>query len=405
MKCPRCGNEVSQDEAFCGQCGTPIMPPARLTEMVNTSAPRSGQLNSYQANMPSYNSGMLPPPTSYNPAIPVPPGSSMAPNAPIVKPSTPQQSSGFYQDATEAMSSLPGNNGYPMGYPQRNFPGVSMHGGYSGARQYGPQMQPFQTGNFAGPSYSSPTGQDYGMPARLTPPQKPQTSAILVIACVCLIIALFVFIGIGALYLLRGHSPARTVPTPLPAATSVPTIAPTVAPTAIPTPMPTPSPTVASTPTPDPGFLWCGQQCTTNGFSVEYPNTWQPGSTPDATGIQFTDPSPPDVYAAFKTPGATTNNAGTLVNTDLQTNFASKPGYTPPTASATTTIGGENWTYAIAHYQLNNQMERIEVFATVHQGKAYIIELQAPESEFDAMNSQYFEMMLGRFQFLQSAQQ
>jgi hypothetical protein len=39
------------------------------------------------------------------------------------------------------------------------------------------------------------------------------------------------------------------------------------------------------------------------------------------------------------------------------------------------------------------------VYATVHQGKAYIIELQAPDAQFDSANTQYFEAMLGRFQF------
>jgi len=42
---------------------------------------------------------------------------------------------------------------------------------------------------------------------------------------------------------------------------------------------------------------------------------------------------------------------------------------------------------------------RIEVYATIHQGKAYIIELQALDSQFDAVNTQYFERMLVRFQF------
>jgi len=89
------------------------------------------------------------------------------------------------------------------------------------------------------------------------------------------------------------------------------------------------------------------------------------------------------------------------VGADLTNNFSSQPGYSAPTPtpSSNTTIGGENWSYQIAYYQLNGQTERIEVYATVHQGKAYIIELQAPDSQFDTINMQYFERMLARFQF------
>lgn len=89
------------------------------------------------------------------------------------------------------------------------------------------------------------------------------------------------------------------------------------------------------------------------------------------------------------------------MNTDLTTNFASLPGYIAPTPtpSSNATIGGENWSYQTAFYQSNGQTERIEVYATVHQGKAYIIELQALDAQFDAANTKYFEVMLARFLF------
>jgi hypothetical protein len=96
----------------------------------------------------------------------------------------------------------------------------------------------------------------------------------------------------------------------------------------------------------------------------------------------------------------TSMDAGQLVNNDLS-NFSSQPGYTAPTPSSSSnaTIGGENWSYQIAYYQLNGQTTRIEVYATVHQGKAYIIELQAIDSSFEMVNTQYFERMLAIFQF------
>ena len=112
----------------------------------------------------------------------------------------------------------------------------------------------------------------------------------------------------------------------------------------------------------------------------------------------FTNPSAQDQYAGFKTPGVTSQNANDLVTSDLQTNF-----HVTPTTLSTTTIGGETWAYGLAYYQSpSNVQEQVEVFATVHQQKAYIIELQAPKNQFMNVNTQYFEKMLGSFQFVQS---
>jgi len=384
-------------------------------------APRSGQLNAYNPNMPlsgsppPYKSGMLPP---VQPAQPVQSYYSGNPNKPN-QPPTPNQTGNFYQDATEAMSVVPPNTtnqGYPPGYPQQSFAGTPMQGGYPGSRQYNSQVQPgqtpFQVGNYTQHGFPQtpqfPTGQGYGYSAQpqITPvPKKQQSNAALIVATICLVLALLAVIGFGALYLTRGHNPGRAAitPTAIPTSAPSPTTVPSPTPTATATPTPVPSPTVAPTAAPDPNFSWCTTTCTTNGFVVEFPTGWNEGQTADKTGVQFFNPSQTDIYAAFKTPGATTSTASNLVAADLQTGFASQTGYVPPTTTENTTIGGENWTYEIAHYNINSQVERIEVFATVHQGKAYIIELQAPDSQFDALNTQYFATMIGRFQFQQSA--
>jgi hypothetical protein len=175
-------------------------------------------------------------------------------------------------------------------------------------------------------------------------------------------------------------------------------------PTQADTPTPQPSPTAVATPVPDAGFLWCTQVCNGYGFVTEYPGTWQPGAVINASGVLFANPAQQDQSATFKAAGPTTRAAGDLVAYDLQTNFAAKPNYTAPTSTSTTTISGETWATAVADYKKNKQQERVEVYATVHQGKAYIIELQAPESQFDAVNTQYFINMLGKFQFLQNQQ-
>ncbi|HLI07298.1 MAG TPA: zinc-ribbon domain-containing protein [Ktedonobacteraceae bacterium] len=450
MKCPKCGNEVGPDEAFCGQCGTPNMPPARPTEMVNTPSPRSGYLNtrnmqgtgvpgttgaqgtpgtpSQNGAFPADNSALIPPTQPYQ-SMSSPPGSPLMPAnaAPVQQPSpawpTPlQQPTSFYQDATEAMPSMAPGSGqnYPGAYPSQNFPGIPMQGAYPGTGQLGSQAQaqPFQTGQpapYNGVSYSPlpgfAPGQGYTGQSKLTPPPQKQTSTALIIACVFLVIALLAAVAFGTLYLTRRSSPKVAItPTVAPTAAPSPTVIPSPTPTLAPSPTPTtaPSPTVVPTPTPDPGFIWCDTTCTSNGYLVEYPSGWQQGQTTDATGVQFANPAQTDEFAAFKSPGVTSSSASQLVANDLQTNYSTKPGYqvtTPASASATTTIGGETWTYEIATYQnpeQNNTMEQITVYATVHQGKAYIIELQAPQNLYDTVNQQYFTPMLNRFQFFQS---
>ena len=398
MKCPNCGNELSPEEVFCGQCGAPNMPPAKPTERVNIPPSRQGLLSG------GYNTVLSPPPGTYQSGMLPPPN-----DQPVVGPPGPQQPGGFYQASTEAISAM-SNNGqnYPTAYPPQGFAGTP----YPGAEQYGPPVQPFQTGNYTGTLYppTQPylTGQGYGVPPGHTPPPSKQRSNVaLIIVCICVALAIISVGTFGAVYLLHNNSAGPTQTTTntnaSPTSVATPTSAPSPSPTLSPTPSPSPTPSITPTPMPDPGFTWCDATCTSNGFSVEYPSTWLQQPTSDSTGTQFANSSQPDEFAAFKTPGITTMNAGQLVIADLNHNFSSQPGYmTPtPTTSSNATIGGENWTYQIAYYQFNGQTERIEVYATLYQGKAYIIELQAPDAQFDTANTQYFESMLGRFQFQQ----
>lgn len=432
MRCPKCGNEVGPEEAFCGQCGTPMMPAAQLTEMVQTTPSYNGLPGKYTRHLPSssnsYNTGMQPSPNGYNTGMLPPPGGSLPPNQSTTRPLGPQEQTNFYQDSTEAMTSLPGQprqpgqpvqHYLPAQYPQQPFASTPVQGRYSETGQFGPQQQPFQQGGYAPPGYTpsqpSPTGQGYGIPPKLTPPpQKQQNNTLLIVACIFLAIALLSVISFGVLYLTRDHSSpgtsttitsTATTATPLPSPTPSPSLSPSPnassAPTDTPTPIPSPSPTTIPTPTPDANFSWC-QSCSSLGFSVEYPNGWAQGTTSDEPGVQFQNQLNPQEYAAFKTPNNVTNNttATDLANTDLQNNFEKQPGYTSPSSQSTATIGGENWVTETASYRPSNgQKIRVEVFATIHQGKAYIIELQAVEGQFASENEKYFQVMLSRFQF------
>ncbi len=394
MRCPNCSNEISLEETFCGQCGTPIVLSAKPTN----PAQHQGLLSSgyYGGSSPAsdtYRSGMVPS-TAHQPQMV----------------STASQQFGFYQDPTQSMSVLPSQQvqGYPTQYAPQYLGNSTAPNGYSGTGQYAPQMQPFQSGQYTATMYSgtqtSTNGQGYGKtPGFTPPPPKKQNNTALIILSVCIVVALIAILAFGASLVIHNNTANKEQLSHQNATATInptPTLVPSPSPSAAPSPTPSPSPTLTPTSTSDTGFTLCNNICTSNGFSVEYPSSWSQSPTTDATGTQFTNPSQADEFAAFKTPGMTTNNAGQLVNNDLS-NFSSQSGYTEPTPtpSSNATIGGENWSYQIAYYQLNGQTTRIEVYATVHQGKAYIIELQAIDSNFDMVNAQYFERMLARYQF------
>lgn len=410
MTCPKCGNEVNQEETFCGQCGTSN---TFFTQLPERSSPptSSGLLGTYGTNpASSLLDGSRPQLLSntHNTNTPYPPTVAPVYSQSLAEPLIPNQQainpqlSGLHADATEAMSALLSNQnqhsgtGYP---PQLSLPGTAM------PSQFGPPMQSFQSSNSAYSRYPQQpfaTGQRYEHPhAQPTHvQQKHQNSTVILVASICLVVVLISLIGIVAASFNKAQQSNQqtTASTPSPVATIAPT--PTPSPTTAPTP--TPSPTALPTPIPDVGFLWCGPVCANDSFMTEYPDTWQPGAATNAGGIQFMNPAQPDQYAAFKAEGPTTSPAGTLLESDLQTNFAVKANYEPPTTTSTATISGETWATAIVYYQTDTQRERVQVYATVHQGNAYIIELQAPDSQFDTVNAQFFLVMLNKFQFLQS---
>jgi hypothetical protein len=430
MRCPNCGNEISPGETFCGQCGTPNIPPAQPTEIVNSQFTHNEPLSSgYNPNIPSpsnaHNSGLLPPSSpshTFYGGMPSAPTGPLYPNPPMIEPSGPQHQVGFYRDATEAMSSLPAKDSqnFQMGYLRQSqvFVSVPAPAGHQSANQYNPQMQPFQTSNYAGPATVYPqarpslNGQSYRRQPQL-PPRKKQSTTILIIVCICLAVAVITVAAFGAIYLLHNNSSKahnKTVSRPTSAVTAtVPAPSPTAASTPSPTPSPSPSP--SPTPSVDQGFTLCGAECTSNGFAVEYPTGWIGAASQDPNGFggeQFSNsstnnPALMDEFVNFKSSLTTSNAPEALLAADFNVNFANNPGYTAPSSPSNAWIDGAKWSNEMASYQLNNHTEHVEVFAIVFQQRSYIIELQAPADLFDQINTQYFEFMLGRFQFQQSA--
>ena len=218
MKCPNCGNELDPNEVFCGQCGAPTRPISLPTEMVQTPPMRSGQLNN------PYNTQVAPGTGSFNAGTP----STSYPSSPhsnqsAMRSSGPQQQGEFYQDATEAMSSLPNQGpGYPARYPQPGYSGIPAQGGIPGAGQFG---QPVQTSNFVPPSFPQApiyqTGQAYGSRPGMTPPPKHKNNVVLVIAIICLACAIIAVSSFGILYLVNKNN-TKTVAMPTVTATTAP---------------------------------------------------------------------------------------------------------------------------------------------------------------------------------------
>jgi len=392
MKCQNCGNELGQNEVFCGQCGAQNTVPAQPTEMMQAPALRSGLLSDgYRNRSGAYS------PTSNQSFTPENRPQSMAQQGP-------QQGGGFYQDATEAVSIIPGTPAnYPQGsYPQQGFSGGSLPGGYANSGQFGPQQQqPFSTGNYSNPTYppmqtgfaNGQFGQgSYGTGSGITPPQK-RNSVVMVVGIVCLVFAIITVGIFGALFALRGGNNGQPTPTPVVQATA------TATPTPSPTATATPSPTAVSTPAPDANFSWC-TTCTQSGYLIEFPNGWSQGATQDSQGTQFTDTSQTDIYAAVKNPSGAAS-ANDLLTGDTG-EFSSQNGYTQPQPAQSATIGGTNWSYQTFTYQPNGQTEQVNVYATIYQGKGYVIELQAQQAQFSTIYAQYFSPMLTRFQFVAS---
>lgn len=404
MKCPRCGNEVSSEEAFCGQCGMPNTAPQALqTEMVNTPPPRSGRLNSYPTNgaFGTQNPYRVPPTNNTEGASFSPPSS--------VPPQPPSANPGFYQDATEAMPLPPSNPNagyqqpYPMTPPSNAYPSQSTPGSYRFPGQLPQQGPPLQSGNYARSQAYPPQQPVQGYRRVPTPPQKQQNGAIIFIVSICLVIALLSVVGVGTLYILKGRNATPKDPQTqgiAPTATAVPTQVPTATATTEPTATPTTAPTAVSTAPPVAGFAYCGPPCVTNGFSTQYPQGWSAIPLTGLAGIQFVNPNPTDQSATFKTPGATTAAPSDLVGNDLQQNFMNKSGYTVVTPKDTGYIGGETWFKEVITYLGETQQkEYVEVYVTVHQSKAYILELQAAEDQFPTVTTSSFTTIKSQFQF------
>ena len=187
---------------------------------------------------------------------------------------------------------------------------------------------------------------------------------------------------------------------------------PTVNGHAQPAPTPTQAPTATATQTPSPtpmtGFELYVDRL--DGFTIQYPQTWVFSST--NPGAQFDDNSVDNSYEVqVLLPGQATtpdtspgqDPASAWVNYEMS-QLAKLPGSFQQIAGPvpSRTIGGQTWESGVALISSNQTIIRVQVYATVYQGKPFLINLLAVDDRFTAGTVEFFNPMLDSFKFLPS---
>ncbi len=171
----------------------------------------------------------------------------------------------------------------------------------------------------------------------------------------------------------------------------------------------TPSPTVYPTPTPMLGFQVYIPKDHAEGFLIQYPTTWTASS--NYPGVEFDDDKVnPTHEVQVLLPGDATavgvagdpNDASVWVNYELNklaekwgASFSQVSGPAPAVQ-----INNVTWQSGQAMLSENQTHIRVQVYATVHDGKVYIVNQLAGNDTFYDSVSRYFMPMLRSFTFL-----
>jgi hypothetical protein len=177
-------------------------------------------------------------------------------------------------------------------------------------------------------------------------------------------------------------------------------------PTAVP---PTPTVTPIPSPTLAVGAGLSAYIDSTTGYEMGYPASWT--ATQQNPGVAFDDADNnyevhvilPD-NSALPSQTDPTSMAANWVNYALDSeqqrwgasNFQRLGGPTPPV-----TIGGQAWQTGTALIGTpTNSRIRLQVYATIHNGEAFVLVLLAPDELFARGQQAYFGPMLASFEFL-----
>jgi hypothetical protein len=187
-----------------------------------------------------------------------------------------------------------------------------------------------------------------------------------------------------------------------------------------PTATPQPTATVSPTPTLIPGFQYVADS--EDGFTLQVPQSWTCAET--NPGIECRDDADaPNYKAQVQLPGDWTvpggqpngNDASPWVNYALNA-FSETPGQVferTPGPASTVTINGVRWQTSGGLISVDTSSSqdgtptttppihiRVQVYATIHNDKPYLIALYSTEEQFTFAKDQYFQPMLRSFQFI-----
>jgi hypothetical protein len=149
-----------------------------------------------------------------------------------------------------------------------------------------------------------------------------------------------------------------------------------------------------------------------DGYVMQYPKSWSLDSSSPPV-VQFSDNSTETGYvaqvgtptdAALTDPTKDTSSATTWVNYELNI-FAQKyPQNFILLNSGQTTrvIGGVIWQSGAGLITNNSSGIHLQVYATVYNGKPYLINLLSAQDRFTAGSLEFFDPMLASFAFLKT---
>jgi hypothetical protein len=171
---------------------------------------------------------------------------------------------------------------------------------------------------------------------------------------------------------------------------------------------PTATATVVPSPTAAPGFQMYVDQG--EDFRIQYPQDW--AYSVNHPGIQFVNDAANlgfvmDVIVPNDTSGVPpdtgpedaaiywVNHVMRDYASQFQDQFQQLPGPNP-----TAHFGGATWQSGVALLGSGSSRVRVQIYATMHNDKPYVIAVLAADNIFSFGSTQYFEPMLQSFQFL-----
>lgn len=157
-----------------------------------------------------------------------------------------------------------------------------------------------------------------------------------------------------------------------------------------------PLPTV--TPLPQPGFVYYTDSAV--GFQLQYPHGWQ--SIPQNPGVEIDDSAQNPAFI-LQVLLPTENQDGTTDWVAFELNNLRQntgtTGFKRLEGTLHLQAGGMTWTGAAATLQQGTTTINVQVYSTVRQGRAFVINLLAANAPIETARTRYFNAMLSTLTF------